>query len=97
MSVRCTICDWSPSNKQSLYNSELDANGYNKLFHDDKTNQPICHDCISSVYQQLGAYVKGFKAIEHEAGRGHRRAIGEDSYSDEWSDMPKSGRVQVHV
>lgn len=88
MSNRCYICDWSPSNPHSLYNSNLKAGGYNKLFHDDKTNKPICHDCISAVYQQLGSYVKGFKPIEHEARRGHSRTSEEDSVIDEWAELP---------
>ena len=89
MSARCRICDWSPSNLKSLYNPSIEEIGYNKLYIDGKTTETLCIHCIDSIYTANGAYLKGFKEIQHDDRRSTGRARDEDTGTVHWSDLPE--------
>ncbi len=50
---RCHICDFSPSNEESVYSDydtgRKDNRGKNSCFLDPKTKKPICHRCWKDV------------------------------------------------
>lgn len=66
--MRCTICDWSPSDSHSLYNNSLpkrkakteEEEGFDyatfqrnkQLIVDKKTGDTICSDCHDEIYEE---------------------------------------------
>jgi hypothetical protein len=93
MSARCNICDWSPSNKQSLFNPKVETIGYNKLYIDNKTGDTTCILCIDAIHSSVGAYLMGFKEIAHDDRRATSGIGDEDSGIIHWSDLPESEMV----
>lgn len=65
--MRCSICDWSPSDSHSIFNQSFprirpkteEEEGYDyatyqrnkKLTLDKKTGDHICSDCWDSIYE----------------------------------------------
>jgi hypothetical protein len=49
---RCYICDWSFSNKKSLFHPEVEDYKYNSLSEDEK-GRPICRVCLGEVDKML--------------------------------------------
>lgn len=90
MSVRCRICDWSPSNKQSLFNSNVENIGYNKLYVDNKTGDTTCILCIDVIHSSVGSYLLGFKEIAHDDRRTTNGVREENTGIVHWSDLSES-------
>jgi hypothetical protein len=52
MSVRCYICDWSPSNNTSLYHPEVEDYPRTQIRNDDN-GRPVCGVCQDAVKRML--------------------------------------------
>lgn len=65
--MRCTICDWSPENSFSLFNNSLPKSKRRveqdpedetatfehrrELVLDKRTNEHICTECLTEIYE----------------------------------------------
>jgi hypothetical protein len=68
------ICDWSPSNKQSLFNPNIASSRSNKLF-EDNDGRTLCYECIGAsdalfVGKKINHYddSKDYSSFEEELG-----------------------------
>lgn len=70
---RCVICDWSPTNDQSLFNPQVEEYGHNRLTVCPHTGDMLCDRCVG-ISVNLN---RVFKIYTEEENTKDRRVFSE--------------------
>jgi len=90
MSNRCYICDFSPSNKQSLFNPEVEYYPEGVRLQTDEIDRRICSYCLEATQRYAPKYQPTYGSLAVRHRRHDHGTGGEDTSLVQRHDLSES-------